>query len=330
MIRKALTQLRQAARRPGQLRRVVASELAMRAGLPRLRSVEYQVTHACNLRCDFCYAEDLMYAEGRRPPVPLATFRRVMVEARDLGMIHVNVTGGEPLTRPDVADLVDAVPKDVVVSLVTNSTLLTEEAVEELARAGLSALQMSYGTNYPDFSLDRALHAAERGLGVTLSVVNVREERGAVEAALGLARRHGFSVLFNYPMRYNNSGLDPELYWRHRYDPLVREDNLFWAGRDRCPAGTRKLYVTNDGDVMACNRIHRTFGHVEAEPLAAIWERMRGELERRRAFCLLETDAAQWEENNRRSGRRYPLSSRGSDADPFNVLSDRELVQLGG
>ena len=329
MIRKALTQLRMAARNPAQVRRVLASELKMRAGLPVLRSVEFAVTWICNLRCEFCYAEDLMYAQKRPPDIPVGMVRDVMLQARALGAIHVNVTGGEPMIRKDIFELVDAIPKDVVVSIVTNSTLLSEEKIRRLKEAGVSTIQMSYGAYYlPSFKREYARYARSLGLGVTLSVVNIRSERENIEAAMKMAEEDDCSVLWNYPMRYKNDGLDSEIYWKYRAHPRVREDNMFWSGKDRCPAGTQKIYVTNDGDVMTCDRIHGSFGNLHQEPLEAIWGRMYAAFKDVRSHCLLETCPKQWAENNARTDRDNDPSFLGSGSDPFNVFKGTRFEKL--
>jgi MoaA/NifB/PqqE/SkfB family radical SAM enzyme len=329
LLRKAFTQLRMAARNPAQVRRVVASELKVRAGMPTLRSVEFAVTWICNLRCEFCYAEDLMYAQKRPPDITVDMVRDVMKQAHKLGMIHVNITGGEPMIRKDLCELIDVVPKDVVVSVVTNSTLLTEEKLREFKKAGVSTVQMSYGAYYlKHFRRELARYARSIGLGVTLSVVNIKSERENIEAAMRMAEEDDLSVLWNYPMRYKNDGLDPELYWKYRTNPRVREDNMFWAGKNRCPAGTAKVYVTNDGDVMTCDRIHGSFGNLHQEPLEKIWKRMYAAFKDVKSYCLLETCPLQFAENNAKTGKKYDPSLLGSSTDPFNVFKGTKLEKL--
>ena len=326
MIRKGLKQLQLGVKNPAQMSRVIASEAKMRMGIPTLRSLELAVTWICNLKCEFCYAEDLMYAQKRPPHITVDTVRDVVNQARDLGLIHVNITGGEPMVRKDIYDVIDAIPKDIVVSIVTNSTLITNEKVDRLKEAGVSTIQMSYGDNYhKHFKLDVARYAVEQGLGLTLSVVNIEAERENVLEALEMAPKENFSVLFNYPMRYKNKGLDAEIYWKYRYEPYVREDNLFWSGKDRCPAGTTKIYVTNDGDVMTCDRIHGSFGNIHQEPLEAIWRRMWDRFKDVKSFCLLETCPKQWSENNEKTGKSYDPSFIGSEADPFNVFKGTQF-----
>lgn len=326
LIRKGLKQLQLGVKNPAQLARVVASEAKMRMGLPTLRSLELAVTWICNLKCEFCYAEDLMYAQKRPPHIEIEAVRDLLQQAHALGLIHVNITGGEPMVRKDIFDLIDVIPKDIVVSIVTNSTLLTKEKVDRLKEVGVSTVQMSFGENYhKHFDIEVARYVRDVGMGVTLSVVNIEAERHNVLKALEMGPEENFSVLFNYPMRYKNKGVDNDIYWKNRYLPYVREDNLFWSGKDRCPAGTHKIYVTNDGDVMTCDRIHGSFGNYHQEPLEAIWRRMYARFKDVKSFCLLETCTKQWDENNKRAKKDYDPSFIGSDADAFNVFKGTDF-----
>ena len=330
MLRKAIKQFALGVKSPAQAARVLASEAKMRAGIRTLRSLELAVTWICNLDCEFCYAEDLMKAQRRPPDMPVDTVAKVTRDARDLGLIHVNVTGGEPMVRKDIYDVVAAIPKDIVVSLVTNSTLLTKEKIDRLKQSGLSTIQMSYGGYYlKSFKRELARYCVEQGISVTLSVVNIRAERENIEHAFAMAEEDDFSVLFNYPMPYNNDGLDSEYYWKMRYHPRCREDNLFWSGKDRCPAGTHKLYVTNDGDVMTCDRIHAIYGNIHTEPLADIHKRMYEQFIQHKSFCLLETCPDQWAENNKRSGNAYSPELLGTRSDPFNVFEGKDQLMRG-
>ncbi|GJM20984.1 MAG: hypothetical protein DHS20C15_08990 [Planctomycetota bacterium] len=327
MLRKAIKQFQLGVKSPKQAARILASEAKMRSGIRTLRSLELAVTWICNLDCEFCYAEDLMKAKQKPPHMPVAEVARITREAHALGLIHVNVTGGEPMVRKDIYEVVDAIPKDVVVSLVTNSTLLTKEKVRRLKAAGLSTIQMSYGDYYlKSFDRDLARYCVEQGISVTLSVVNIKAERKNIEFAFEMAEEDDFSVLFNYPMIYKNEGVDSEYYWKMRYHPRCREDNLFWSGKDRCPAGTHKLYVTNDGDVMTCDRIHAIYGNVNDEPLADIHKRMYAQFIKHKSFCLLETCDKQWLLNNEKSGHNYDLSLLGKQEDPFNVFEGTSLM----
>lgn len=288
MFRKRMNQLR-FLKDPTVLQRVITSETKMRLGIPVLRSLEFAVTWACNKTCPFCYAEDLMTApERKKKSIEIEKFKEVVCQARDLGLIHINITGGEPFVRKDLFELVASVPKGIVITIVTNNILLTEEKVDRLKELGVASLQLSYGNNYEnDFNLDMARYTKDRGIEVCLSIVNIEEERAFNERAMKIAIENGFFVLFNYPIKLK---LDEVFYWKYRCHPLVREDNLFWAGKNRCPAGVEKLYITNDGEVMICDRIHNVFGSVYEEPLEDIWKRVVKIFNKKdRPFCLLQS-----------------------------------------
>ena len=320
MMKKRIKQFAMAVKRPAQAFNIVESEVKMRLGFPTLRSVEFQVLHQCNLKCDFCYASDIMYASDRKKnPISVDKFRQIMQECHELGMIHVNITGGEPLLRKDVFELIEAVPKSVIVSLVTNNSLLTKDIVDKLISSGLSTIQMSYGSCYSDYNRELAQYCVANGLSVTLSIVNIASERENNEKAIEMAREDGLNVLFNYPMRYNNKGLDSDFYWKYRYESIVREDNLFWSGKDVCPAGTHKIYITNDGDVTSCDRIHHNEGNVYDEPVKDIWSRMYKKYKTLKSFCLLETEEQQWRLNNELSNNSY-LFNKNISNNPFDVL----------
>ncbi len=148
MLRKRLKQLR-FLRSPSVFRKVVTSEAKMRLGVPTLRSLEFAVTWACNKRCPFCYAEDLMVSPDRnKEPIAIAKFKDVVLQARGLGLKHINITGGEPFMRKDLFELVASIPEDIIITIATNNLLLTKEKVDRLKMLGVVSLQMSYGKNY--------------------------------------------------------------------------------------------------------------------------------------------------------------------------------------
>ncbi|MBF0363783.1 MAG: radical SAM protein [Oligoflexia bacterium] len=318
---KATKQFLMATKSFRQGTRVIGSELKARLCVPTLRSVEFQVTHHCNLKCAFCYARDIMSAKKNPNNMPFDIFKSTVDTIYKLGIIHINITGGEPLIRSDIIDIISYIPKDVIVTLVTNSTLLTKDKINSLKKANLSTIQMSYGSNYKNFfNREMAQFCIKQGISVTLSILNTFEERPHNEEALKLAKDDGYNILYNYPMRYCNSGLDSKFYWENRNLPIVREDNMFWSGRDICPAGIHKIYITNDGDIMSCDRIHEIYGNIHTDNIRGVWKTMAKKYKKNKSFCLLETDTDQWEINNKMSGKRYPVKNIGSSTNPFNIF----------
>lgn len=112
------------------------------------------VTERCNLDCSYCCEYD-----NTRPVPPLADLKRWARKARELGTANIGLTGGEPLTHPDIVALVRFC-RDLgfFVSMSTNGFLLNERLVDELERAGLRTLQLSVDRMSPGPNSRKALN----------------------------------------------------------------------------------------------------------------------------------------------------------------------------
>ncbi|MET0387716.1 MAG: GTP 3',8-cyclase MoaA [Polyangiales bacterium] len=115
-----------------------------------LRELRVSVTDRCNFRCDYCMPAAL-FADERRflPNRELLTFdeieRVVRVAAEDLGVVKVRLTGGEPLLRPHLSELVARLarlPSLDELTLTTNGLLLAQHA-PQLKAAGLDRITVS-------------------------------------------------------------------------------------------------------------------------------------------------------------------------------------------
>jgi cyclic pyranopterin phosphate synthase len=118
-----------------------------RLGRP-LETLRISITDRCNFRCVYCmpkevYGRDYAFLE-RRELLSFEEIERVVAVFAGLGVRTVRITGGEPLVRRDVEQLVErlaAIP-GIELALTTNGTLLAAKA-EALARAGLDRVTVS-------------------------------------------------------------------------------------------------------------------------------------------------------------------------------------------
>ncbi|HEY4179385.1 MAG TPA: GTP 3',8-cyclase MoaA [Kofleriaceae bacterium] len=159
----------------------------------RVRYLRISVTDRCNFRCSYCMPEDLGSEISFAPRAEVLTFeeieRVVRVFAR-LGVRKLRLTGGEPLVRRGIVDLVArlrAVPGIEQVVMTTNGTLLGGLAAP-LAAAGLSGVNVSLDTLDPDRFrrlsgrgelapvLDGIAAARAAGLALKLNAVALRGE----------------------------------------------------------------------------------------------------------------------------------------------------------
>jgi radical SAM protein with 4Fe4S-binding SPASM domain len=113
---------------------------------------EVAVTYRCNLSCRFCYASCSCHAGASDNEMSTEEIRRVFgVIRRDAQVPSTSLTGGEPMLRGDIFDLVKAA-KDagLRVNLITNATLVTSSAARWLHDAGLDSAQVSLEGTTPE------------------------------------------------------------------------------------------------------------------------------------------------------------------------------------
>src|SRR6266852_1430268 len=159
-----------------------------------LETLRISVTDRCNFRCVYCMPKEVFGREyaflERTQLLSLEEIARVATVFAQLGVRVVRITGGEPLVRRNVEQLVellDAIP-GLELALTTNGALLPQKA-EALARAGLDRVTVSLDSvddatfralNDVDFPVDRVLEGIDAAAAAGLRVkVNAVVTRGA-------------------------------------------------------------------------------------------------------------------------------------------------------
>ena len=177
------------------------------------REIHYlrlSVTDLCNLRCRYCMPDGVEKLE-REAVLTYEEFLRLAALFAQCGIDTVRVTGGEPLVRKNVAQLVaglKAIPGIRKVTMTTNGILLAQQLPALLA-AGLDSVNISLDTLRPevfrqitardDFAAVQAgLQAAlESGIPVKLNCVpQAGVNEGELEDLAALAENHPLQVRF--------------------------------------------------------------------------------------------------------------------------------------
>lgn len=115
-----------------------------------------QVTNRCNMQCSFC--DFWPHPAPRSQELTVAEYRRLAAELSALGCFLVSIEGGEPLARPDLVELVQALSQRHVTTLFTNGWFVTAEKARALFAAGLAHACVSI-----DYA-DAQRHDRKRGL----------------------------------------------------------------------------------------------------------------------------------------------------------------------
>jgi len=102
-----------------------------------------ELTHRCPLHCVYC--SNPLELQARSLELSTEDWSRVFREAAALGVLQTDFTGGEPLTRPDIVDLIRAArTAGLYVNLITSGLPLDESRLEALVHAGLDHFQLSF------------------------------------------------------------------------------------------------------------------------------------------------------------------------------------------
>lgn len=283
-------------------------------------AVTIAVTHDCNARCVHCSA----FRRSREGTLTTGEWCRVIDQCAELGITDIIITGGEPLLRPDLDVLIRRiVENDCVADLFTNGSLLTEENLERLTRAGCDTIFVSLDSPVPeehdrlrgvpglyDRVMEGVQRAVERGMHVGLSTYMSREwvRRGYHHDFLALCKELGVRELTVFDLVPTGRCLkqdeliltDAE---REVFRVLHEEQWKDFRGPRVCMMchvndphimgcfGVKwQIHITHNGFVTPCDFTPLHFGNVKEESLWDIWHRMKvhPEYDRKAMTCRMQ------------------------------------------
>ena len=157
-----------------------------------------ELTYACPLHCPYC--SNPVALQNYRDELSTVEWQRVFAEAAELGVLQVHLSGGEPMQRHDIVDLVRcANGLGMYTNLITSGLGFSTRRAEQLSDAGLDHVQVSIQADQPELS-DRIAGTAsfERkhdvarlvkklGWPLTLNVVLHRQNIDRIGAILDMA-----------------------------------------------------------------------------------------------------------------------------------------------
>jgi radical SAM protein with 4Fe4S-binding SPASM domain len=243
--------------------------------VPAKGSIE--LTHRCNLACVHCYV-NLPAADraAQRREMSAAQIRRVVDELVELGTLSLTLTGGEPLLRPDFAEIYsDIHDRGILVTVYTNATLITERILSlfearppagvDITQYGFSAATYDAVTDAGDGQYARFRRGLERlraaGVKVSLKTIAMRKNAAEVPAIREFARALGVDFRLDAVISPRIDGGRGPLAERLTPDEVVAveqgdaEARTAWA--DFCSTHPSDLPATDD--LYQCGAGRHTF-----------------------------------------------------------------------
>ena len=229
----------------------------------------------CNLSCEYCNEYDKV-----SPPVPLDEMFRRIDHLGKLGTAMVGISGGEPLTHPDLDEIVRRIRKNgAIAGMITNGYLLSPERIERLNRAGLDHMQISIDNIQPDEVSKKSLKVLDKKLQMLAdfaefhvninSVVGggIRDPHDALvvgKRALELGFESTIGIIHDgdgqlKPLKPEEASVYHQMTDRkktnyaqfdHFQEAIVQGVPNKW----RCRAGSRYIYICEDGLVHYCSQ----------------------------------------------------------------------------
>lgn len=270
-------------------------------------AVHLEVIGACNLTCTHCFAGTL---PRNHHPLSVEEMDRLFAELAGLGSFRLGLTGGEPLLRKDLFDILDAATgRGLHPCVTTNGLLIDEHAARELGRRELVWLNVSLegaraetndairGTGIFDRVLE-SLKLLGRYARFTLAFTLTRNNLHEVEECVMLARSVGaHTAVFRplYPVgiaaqspalmptfegyvgalaRLEHVDAEGDLFSIDPFSPSAREDlrGVVTPGPS-CGAGTTVASVSVQGEINPCSFLGSAFeaGNIRARSFEEIW-----------------------------------------------------------
>jgi len=178
-----------------------------------------ELTHRCPLGCPYCSNPLDLTRSGQE--LDTKTWIRVFNEAADLGVMHVHLSGGEPLVRKDIAELTNAAHlAGLYTNLITSGIGLNYQSLTELRAAGLEHVQISiqgvdatradavaHFKGAAKAKREAARVVVEEGLALTINavihrgniadlprIIDLAEEWGAGRLEVAHVQYHGWAI----------------------------------------------------------------------------------------------------------------------------------------
>ncbi len=264
------------------------------------KKLRISVTDKCNMRCGYCMPKDNTKWFDTTEVLSFEEIIRLSSIFANLGVEKIRITGGEPLARPSVEDLIRSIAKidDIKsIGLTTNGLLFLEKA-KALKSSGLDSVNISLdsfkenrfkmmtGVNGLDKVISSIEKAKDVGLDVKINTVVVRgwNDDEVVDFA-NFARRTGITVRFIEFMPLDGTGIwrsDLVFSKREMIEKIETDILKVLPASEQEMSTPAKLYSFSDG--------MGTVGFIPSvtEPFCSQCDRIRLTSDGRFLTCLFE------------------------------------------
>lgn len=257
-------------------------------------SVLIEVCYTCNEKCVHCFLN-----EHKSTGLSLEQYNKVFDDMVNAGTFYVILTGGDPFTRRDFLEIVEAARKRrISVTIFTNATLIEDYDIERLRALWIETIHVSIYSADPSIhdqitrvpgsfhkSLTTIRKMIDNGISVRLKCPLMTQNADGIEDLKELANELGVAIQFTAVITARNDGnnqthncrVTPEQLSKAVSDKDVLSQSdipvHFKENRDAIPCETvfNGGAIDPHGNVYVCNQWQVVGGNVTKQSLLDIW-----------------------------------------------------------
>jgi len=289
-------------------------------------AMTFAVTYKCQCNCVHCSAG--RHLKNDLQELSTIEAKAVIKASQNLGVSIIAFTGGEPLLRDDIFELISYVDKKKAIPILfTNGQFLSDENVEKLANAGLFSVFVSIDSPIPEEhdklrGMPGLFNSAISGIkkmkskgvfvGIASYATRSATNKGMYKRLYSLARDLGVqnlmlfdgvptgnmlkntSEMLTYNQREEIREFSSKIFKNQIIPPLSSQSwqNSIegYLGGIGCLGANIQYYVSAYGEVTPCDFTPLSFGNVRDKPLKDIWKMMvkHPAYNHRSTFCRMQ------------------------------------------
>lgn len=273
-------------------------------------AMTFAVTYRCMCNCVHCSAA--YHLRENNQELSTEEAKKLIDDSQDIGITILAFTGGEPLIRADIFELISYVnQKKTMPIMFTNGLLLTDENIKRLVDAGLYSLFVSIDSPDPeehdkwrgmpglfDKAVEGMMKMKSQGVMVGISSYASRSgtEKGLYKKMHKFAQElgvHNLMLFDNVPTGRRLKDMSDTLTKEQRNEIMEFSAHIFsnniipplssqawqnsleaYLGGIGCLAANLQYYVSAYGEVSPCDFAPLSFGNIREKPLKKIWRKM--------------------------------------------------------